>query len=188
MKLYTKGGDKGVTSTLSGRRLQKSHCLIDINGTIDSLQSQLMRLLNDKRYVDILELVYEDLMKISAEVSFEKELETSLQMKDIEAMEHQIDNLFNTELKGFVRFTHPMAIEYNEARVRTRELERKIVDYSNDHKIRDLCVTYINRLSTLFFIMAVEINEEDYCVICGDEVHDDSNPYTCINCRGTKHE
>jgi len=184
MKLYTKGGDKGVTSTLSGRRLQKCHCLIDINGTIDSLQSQLMRLLNNENFKEELETVYDNLMKISAEVSFEKELENSIQIEDVEAIEKLIDTLYHFDLKGFVRFRHPVAIEFNEARVRTRELERKIVDFSNEHNIREVCTTYINRLSTLLFIMAVEINEKDYCTICGDEVNNDSNPFVCFNCRG----
>ena len=184
MKLYTKGGDKGVTSTLSGRRIQKCHCLIDINGSIDSLQSQLMKLLTNRFYKDELEIIYEDLMRISSEVSFEKELDNSIQKNDIKKIEKLIDELYNTKLEGFVKFTNEEAIEFNEARVRTRELERKIVDFSNDHTIREMCITYINRLSTLLFIMAVEIDKKNYCIMCNDEIHDDSEPYLCINCKG----
>ena len=40
-KLYTGGGDKGYTNTLSQRRISKSDILIDLLGTVDELEAAL---------------------------------------------------------------------------------------------------------------------------------------------------
>ena len=39
MKIYTKGGDKGTTSLLSGKRLKKYNVRIEAHGTVDELNS-----------------------------------------------------------------------------------------------------------------------------------------------------
>lgn len=156
MKIYTKGGDKGHTSVLSGRRLPKAACLIEINGSIDSLHSQIMRLQQTNLHFDILDTIYDQLMSIATEVSLEKQPEISISEQDIIPIEELIDSLQIT-LTEFVRFRKLEAIEFNEARVRTRELERKMADFSDEHSIRPTCLAYINRLSDLFFAISVDI-------------------------------
>ena len=39
MKVYTKKGDKGKTSLLGGKRVQKSHKRIEAYGTVDELNA-----------------------------------------------------------------------------------------------------------------------------------------------------
>ena len=55
--------------------------------------------------------------------------------------------------KKFVRFTTQTAIWFNECRVRCRELETLIVKMFREGKIRPDVYKYINRLSSLFFML-----------------------------------
>ena len=41
MKIYTKTGDKGMTSLLGGTRVAKHHLLIECYGTVDELNSYI---------------------------------------------------------------------------------------------------------------------------------------------------
>ena len=41
MKIYTKTGDKGMTSLIGGTKVPKSHLRIEAYGTIDELNSYI---------------------------------------------------------------------------------------------------------------------------------------------------
>ena len=69
MKIYTKTGDKGETSLLSGRRVSKSDVHIEAYGTIDELNS-FIGLLRDQnihsRYVKVLIAIQNKLFSIGS--------------------------------------------------------------------------------------------------------------------------
>ena len=69
MKIYTKTGDKGETSLLSGRRVSKSDFHIEAYGTIDELNS-FIGLLRDQnihsRYVKVLIAIQNKLFSIGS--------------------------------------------------------------------------------------------------------------------------
>ena len=59
MKIYTKGGDKGETSLLGGKRVRKSDPRIEAYGTIDELNANIGFL----RDLEISENIKADLIK-----------------------------------------------------------------------------------------------------------------------------
>ena len=69
------------------------------------------------------------------------------------SLEDYIDSC-DLKIDNFIYFNSQLAIEVNEARVRTRSLERSLVVSSSLPKIIG---SYFNRLSDFFFAMAVAI-------------------------------
>ena len=67
MKIYTKTGDKGETSLVSGRRVSKAEALIEAYGTVDELNAYIGDLLSicgdvavvkDLTYIQHLSLIH----------------------------------------------------------------------------------------------------------------------------------
>jgi len=166
MKIYTRTGDRGVTSTLSGQRIPKDDCLIKVNGELDELQTQIDKVISYmKRSVSFaetlvqLERIRTLLWQLGGEISFGERnnlVKQPIMKYDVKDLENWIDN-FNLEIKGFQRFYNPIAIEINEARVRTRRLERTLTKYLRKRILRIEVYMYLNRLSDYFFTLAVAI-------------------------------
>ncbi|MBR2477330.1 MAG: ATP:cob(I)alamin adenosyltransferase, partial [Bacteroidales bacterium] len=69
MKIYTKGGDKGTTSLVGGKRVPKNHPRVEAYGDLDELISFLGIIISDTGLEDVkkdLRKIQEDLMLISA--------------------------------------------------------------------------------------------------------------------------
>ena len=158
--LYTRYGDNGYTKTLSGEKVHKDSCLIEVNGALDSLQCALDKLtlnINDMN----LKYIQEKLHQLGGEISGQKIghiIKYPINKKDIEKLEHWIDT-FNIDIHNFIRFTKPLAIDINEARIRTRRLERLLTGYLKKRRLRLTAFKYINRLSTYFFALGVYIEQ-----------------------------
>lgn len=169
MKIYTKFGDDGMTNTLSGKTVPKNAYLIKVNGDIDSLQSNV-----DKMIMFIGELpegkhlqhIQKKLWQLGGEISGEKVkdyIKDPITSQDVNLLERWIDDLMrNTNINAFVRFSKPITVEANECRVRTRRLERTLTDYLEQQKIRAIAYTFINRLSDYFFALSVFYETEAY--------------------------
>ena len=63
MKIYTKGGDKGKTSIIGGKRLPKHHTRLEAYGTVDELLSYigLIRDHNESDDYKILESIFKQI-------------------------------------------------------------------------------------------------------------------------------
>jgi len=166
MKIYTRTGDKGFTSTLRGNRVPKNDCLIQVNGEIDSLQTQLDKViiflkktyLFDKELIQLKRIEFL-LWQLGGEISlgsYNKVITKPVEETDIYDLENWIDS-FKIELNRFQRFTNIVSIEINEARTRTRNLERTLTDYLKKNNIRADIYAWINRLSDYFFALAVYV-------------------------------
>ena len=69
MKIYTKGGDKGTTSLVGGKRVPKNHPRVEAYGDLDELISFIGIIISDtsiEEVKDNLRKIQEDLMLISA--------------------------------------------------------------------------------------------------------------------------
>ena len=158
MSIYTRMGDNGNTITKNGV-FRKSDCLIRVNGKIDSLQAQVDRLVLIKP-LPFYKNINNDLSSMAALIAGYKESATFSVVK----LELNIDEMMkNVKLTGFIRFTHESSIEFNEARVRCRDLERELVEFIDDkNPDRDKyseALIYINRLSDYFFAISVLIEK-----------------------------
>ena len=105
------------------------------------------------------------LWQMGGEISQQKPggiVKNPIEEEDVEDLEKAID-LFNLRLNSFQRFRNLIAIDINEARVRTRKLERTLTQYLKEFRIRPEVYRYINRLSDYFFALAVTVqqNEKD---------------------------
>jgi len=163
MKIYTKNGDKGTT-IINGETISKDSCLTKTMGAFDSLQSALDRvtygldLLPEMgRHLGECSVIRVNLNHIISEVM---DIPCSgIDIDDIEELELLIDEM-NVEIDHFVSFGNPVAMDINEARVRTRKLERKLVGAYNENVINDSSYKYVNRLSDYLFVLAVYIERK----------------------------
>ncbi|NQU98303.1 ATP:cob(I)alamin adenosyltransferase [Candidatus Woesearchaeota archaeon] len=169
-KIYTLAGDEGFTGTLKGDVLPKDHCLIEVHGDVDSLQTIIDKIIAYAKYSPLLEgqktmlfRIQLLLWQLGGELSQHTVgglVKQPIDESDVLDLEKSID-AFELKLDSFQRFTHLVAIDVNETRVRTRKLERTLTEYLRDDRIRSSVYKYINRLSDYFFTLAVKIEQEE---------------------------
>ena len=111
-KVYTKTGDKGITSLIGGTRVKKSDIRINSYGTVDELNSfigLLVTYIEEQETIDLLTEMQNVLFNIGCNLAmgdnFKKELKESVVTnKLIENVEKAIDRMQAAipELKSFV--------------------------------------------------------------------------------------
>lgn len=163
-KIYTKGGDNGTTSLLSGKRVPKYHLRVDTYGIIDELSSNIGFLrsldISDKLCQE-LPAIQQVLFDISGLLACDEEkflkILNPLEDKTIEILEKSID-LMDEKLPKLKKFILPGGqIEVASAHIcRTicRRAERKIVELSEKEPVDKNIIIYINRLSDYFFTLS----------------------------------
>ena len=155
-KVYTALGDFGFTSDFSGKSILKNSNIIVVNGKIDSLQSVIdMSLLIDSgKHKEILQNVQLKLWQTAGEIAnCSKDcLNAPITEDDLKNLELYIDTLGEPPNK-FVRFNTQQSIGFNECRIKCRELETLLVKLLRDKNLRPEIFKYINRLSSLFFML-----------------------------------
>jgi cob(I)alamin adenosyltransferase len=139
---------------LAGKRIPKSARILDILGDLDELNCflGLVRAFSRKKKLDR-ELVYlqEDLVRIGGWLSGAKS-KFPFQKKTT-ALENRIKDLEDRNLKKFSRpGANQVSVALHLARVAARRLERRVVRVRKNQSL----VSYLNRLSTLIFWLAVE--------------------------------
>ncbi|MCF6240238.1 MAG: cob(I)yrinic acid a,c-diamide adenosyltransferase [Bacteroidales bacterium] len=173
MKIYTKTGDKGTTSLLSGERVPKYHERIEAYGTIDELNSFVGLL----RSADIKKEDNEFLIKIQhhlfnigsllalgdKEVKFKMPEITENEILEIEQAMDKMDNNL-PKLKSFVLPGGEQTVAYcHVCRSICRRAERLIIKLNTENKINKHLLQYINRLSDYFFMLSRKIaHEKDF--------------------------
>jgi len=170
MKIYTKTGDKGLTSLIGGTRVPKHHLRIESYGTVDELNSYI-GLIRDQdiaaKHKDILKEIQDRLFTIGSSLASDPETSKmkipDLHTADIELLEKQID-LMDSELPALRHFILPggsNAVSFcHIARCVCRRAERLSVHLSEDSFVDDKVVVYLNRLSDYMFKLARKIGNE----------------------------
>jgi cob(I)alamin adenosyltransferase len=170
MKIYTKGGDRGTTSLIGGRRVPKYHSKIEAYGTVDELISYI-GLLRDyyknDYYKELLISIQDKLMVCSALLAAdcdgcEDEL-PKLKTKDITVLEKEIDKMEESlpPLKSFILPGGNPVVSYcHIARTVCRRAERITIKVAEEFKVDDLVIKYLNRLSDFFFVFSRLISSD----------------------------
>jgi cob(I)alamin adenosyltransferase len=156
--VYKGIGDTGCT-LIHNCKIEKDSPMIEIIGCIDNLQSALdmARLYTLKKRLPLLEKIQDRLRFLAGEIAdYIDDKSILISNDDIQEIETIIQDLGGFVPNHFIRFNYPESVYLNEARVRTRSLERSMVNFFKQGKIREVVYTYINRLSDLFFIMSYE--------------------------------
>jgi cob(I)alamin adenosyltransferase len=164
IKIYTRTGDKGDTSLISGKRVLKCSVRIEAYGTVDELNS-VTGMLRDQRecgkFNDDLSVIQDRLFIIqsllSAENAEDMEKLPHLSDEDVAFLEKQID-LMNEGLPEISNFIIPggqQAVSWTHiARTVCRRAERIIVRLDAEESVETRIISYVNRLSDYFFVLA----------------------------------
>ena len=175
-KVYTRTGDRGVTSLISGKRVPKHDIRIKACGTIDELIAWLGLIRDITTTTDtkitLLE-IQKQLMTIATELSIEskKDLPKNLILIQPIAVKHietKIDILTARlpPLKNFVIPGGHVLISYAHlARCVCRRAERYVTELDKEISISSTIIAYMNRLSDYFFTLsrtfALELDVEE---------------------------
>lgn len=164
VKVYTKGGDKGQTSLLSGKRLPKHHLRIETYGTVDELNAFTGLLLdssNKKVPYDTLHQIQVSLLNLGANLAMDEHNEQiklpEVGDSDVLFLEQEIDAM-DAQLPPLEYFILPgghVLLSYcHVCRTVCRRAERMLVKLSETDKVLEQHIVYLNRLSDYFFVLA----------------------------------
>jgi len=164
-KVYTKGGDKGLTSLIGGKRVPKYDLQVEAYGTIDELKSYTALvydfaddLLSKKNLLIIIEQLFIIEGLAACDSSENKNKLPQLENANVDFLESEIDRMTKSlaPLKAFILpGGHPIVSHCHIARTICRRAERAYLRYESniEHK-EELIVRYLNRLSDYFFTLA----------------------------------
>jgi len=167
LKIYTKTGDKGDTGLIDGSRISKSDLRIIAYGEVDEANSHIGLIISnfEKNSIfddvkKILLNVQQDLFVLGAELANPKTLKDDnmlVKREMISTIEKYIDN-FESELAPLSNFILPGgSIEsslLHICRTVVRRAETSAVALAKEQKINQEILTYLNRLSDLFFVLS----------------------------------
>ncbi|MCL5102349.1 MAG: cob(I)yrinic acid a,c-diamide adenosyltransferase [Candidatus Marsarchaeota archaeon] len=184
IKYYTGFGDKKMTS-IGSSRLGKSESIFYAIGDVDELNAKIgtlvaMLRLSSLKYsfkskdasiglIEVLLGIQSDLFSVGAELASAENAafkpKRPITDSDIKKLSEYADSLGNEfpELKSFV--LPGGCVESacaDEARAMARRAERSIINASNNVEIANKSIfAYMNRLSSLLFVMARFINNKN---------------------------
>ncbi len=164
-QIYSKTGDKGMTSLIGGTKVPKSHLRIEAYGTVDELNSYigLCKDLLNERVKNVLSEIQDRLFTIGSSLACDPEKEPKmripdLQDADIALLEKQMDSM-NEVLPVMKNFIlpggHPAVSHVHISRCICRRAERCCVRLDDVTKEAEpLTIKYLNRLSDYLFVLA----------------------------------
>lgn len=150
-KIYTKTGDKGLTSLANGNSAKKTDQVINAIGAIDEANSAIGMCI--EYHNDIIYEIQNDLFDLGAELTGSNTV--SITEDRITRLEGIIDDM-NQYLQPLNSFVLPTGSLHN-ARSIVRRAEREV--WAIDSYINPNIPKYLNRLSDLLFVMARYFNK-----------------------------
>jgi cob(I)alamin adenosyltransferase len=167
-KVYTKKGDSGTTSLLSGKRVSKLYPEIKAVGALDELNSFVGLLRTEyKPEGQLLEEIQWDLFNAGSMVINDNNSPiVNVTEDDIEVIETVMDGLNSQlpELKNFILPKGSKAVTYAHiCRTVCRRAEIEVLNclvMDNTDRI-SIITKYLNRLSDFFFVLARFIAQQE---------------------------
>ena len=169
-RIYTRGGDQGMTSLGDGARVAKHALRVAAYGTVDEANAciGLARLHSEGRLDEILRRAQNDLFDLGADLCTPEQANPKhpplrITASQVERLETEID-LINGNLAPLKSFVlpggSPAAAHLYLARTVTRRAERDITRLAEEESLNPEAVRYINRLSDLLFVLSRHANED----------------------------
>ncbi len=163
-KVYTRTGDAGMTSLVSGNRVSKDDIRVEAYGTVDELNSNIGVLLHSTKLdeqdiVALLRKAQNKLFNIGAYLANDRDDATlyGLSQDDVTALEKMMDRM-NEQLPPMTGFVLPggtrLSAQADRCRTITRRAERRVVTLARQAHVEPLVLEYLNRLSDFFFVFA----------------------------------
>ena len=171
MSIYTKNGDKGETSLLTGTKVPKFHSRVEAYGTVDELNAYI-GLLRSSEYIDseakkTLIYIQNQLFSIGSHLAMDKTNSNiklpEISQENVHYLENEIDKM-NTELPPLNSFILPGGnniVSYaHVARTTCRRAERVITKLAYNAHVEELFIIYLNRLSDYLFVLARKLAKD----------------------------
>lgn len=176
-KIYTRTGDKGMTSLFSGERVPKNNLFIEAVGTIDEGNSALglaLSLLPRNEHFHTtylqLEMIQHALFDVGAALATprtchesQKLEKTRFDHKAIELLEKWIDAM-DAQLPPLKKFIlpggHPAGAALHLSRSIIRRAERLVIPLYEQADVTQSVLVYLNRLSDYLFIVSRFVNDQ----------------------------
>ncbi|HSQ41785.1 MAG TPA: cob(I)yrinic acid a,c-diamide adenosyltransferase [Fibrobacteraceae bacterium] len=166
-RIYTRAGDKGLTSLASGERVPKNHPRLETYGTSDELNCVLGHLRTQlhgdslNRTGALIAMLQDRLFDLGTRLATTPGKEwpnmPGLRQEDVDQLEKWIDE-FNAELPPLRSFVLPGASLCNAdahlARTVCRRLERQLCSFAETEELSPVLAAWVNRLSDLLFVLA----------------------------------
>ena len=170
MKIYTKTGDKGLTSLIGGTRVPKHHIRIETYGTVDELNSHIGLISCQDiaaHHQTILKEIQDRLFTIGSSLAADPEKSKmkipDLLETDIELLEKEIDQM-NEVLPALKHFILPggnTLVSYcHLARCVCRRAERLTVALAETSFVDEKVTIYLNRLSDYLFVLGRKLGHD----------------------------
>ena len=162
-KVYTRTGDAGQTSLVSGTRVDKDDVRVEAYGTIDELNSNLGVLLHSTKLdnpevIAIVRKAQNKLFNIGGYLANDKADKLyGVTQEDVAELERMMDQMNETipPAQGFVLPGGTrLSAQADRCRTITRRAERRVVTLAKVATIDPLVLEYLNRLSDFFFVFA----------------------------------
>lgn len=163
-RIYTRKGDGGETSLGDGTRVRKDHPRVEAYGTVDELNSVIGCVLSHDLPApvrDCLQSIQHTLFDLGGELCIPGH--SILKDEQVTQLEEELDRM-NRNLAPLQEFILPGGVETaalcHLARTICRRAERRLVELLQAAESSDLslALSYLNRLSDLFFVMARSLN------------------------------
>lgn len=177
-KVYTKTGDKGTTSLVSGTRLSKADDRIDLYGDLDELNSFIGLGLSflGVHFQNIIELnhrIQSAIFDLGSNLACEANLRDKYKLPQVTSelvsqIELAIDQMDSTiePLKSFILpGGSNSASAFHVARTVARRVERKLIKYHEEtgEDFPENSQQFLNRLSDYYFVLARYVNHREQC-------------------------
>ncbi len=162
--IYTKGGDKGMTSLLGGKRVSKYHQKIEAYGTVDELmahtallmdqtsdeviKAQLLRILD--KLMSAASVIAADGNDLPANMPSVTEDDVVFLEKSIDQMDHLLPPLQNFILPG----GNIASSQAHVSRTVCRRAERIILKLNETDPVKQIIIKFFNRLSDYYFLLS----------------------------------
>jgi len=163
MKIYTKKGDKGMTSLFGGKMMPKNALRIDAYGTVDELNSNVGLIIDSCEQpiikADLLEIQHW-LFAYGAALATPQGGKLYIELPgtdSIEKLENDIDKMEAQlqPLKHFILPSGHLSTSFTHlARCVCRRAERCIVGLNEEEEVDAELMKFFNRLSDYFFVLA----------------------------------
>jgi cob(I)alamin adenosyltransferase len=170
-KIYTRGGDKGMTSLGNGARLAKQSLRVCAIGDVDEANSSigLARVAAENNSAPMTitwSRLQNDLFDFGADIATPGDDPADgalrIQPSQVERLEQEIDAV-NEALDPLTSFVLPggteLAARLHLARTAARRAERSLMALADSEPVNAQALAYINRLSDLLFVLARQAND-----------------------------
>ena len=178
-RIYTRGGDKGLTSLGRGGRVPKHDLRVEAYGTVDEANSAIgmaraviaRTVKKDRQRSQVeamLARIQNDLFDLGADLCTvfgrEKKGQPALRVvsSQTERLEREIDAM-NGDLAPLTSFILPggseAAAHLHLARTVARRAERRMTALAAKQAVNPEAIKYINRLSDHLFVLSRKLNE-----------------------------